>query len=308
MSSASDQFFLRKFSFQSFFYGYCRVSRTGYTHCLIYISTSGKRVTDCTAKAGSSTTEWLDLSWMIVCLVLEVDEPLFFFSIYVYRNNDTAGIDLVGFFLVSQFSFGFKFFHCHKSKIHQADKFVVTAFIENFSVSKIFFVCFYDWFFVVTFIKLHVCEFCREGCVTAVIGPVGIEYTDLCHGRITFFFVFEVVLDMLEIFECHCKIQGVIQGFEICLRHFFKSVKDFNIFRFREYGNKCFRFFKACLTGIYRVDAVMFDCFEFFICDVSFDHICCSRANDRLGISIKELYALNCGVRSLVKLSRKIFY
>ena len=43
--------------------------------------------------------------------------------------------------------------------------------------------------------------------MTAVIRPVGIKYSDLCHGRITFFFVFEVVLDVLEILEGHRKIQ-----------------------------------------------------------------------------------------------------
>ena len=308
MSSTSDQFLLRKFTFERFFYGYSRISSTCHTHCLIYISTSGKRVADCTAKAGSSTTKWLDLCRMVVCLIFKVDKPLFLFAIYIYRYNNTAGIDLIGFFLISQFSFGFEFFHCHQSKIHQADKFVITAFVENFSVSKVFFVCFYDWFFVVTFIELHVCKFCGECGMTAVIRPVGIEYSDLCHGRITFFFVFEVVLDMLEIFKCHCKIQGVIEGFEICLGHFFKSVKNLDIFRFREYGNQCFRFFKSCLTGVYRVDAVMFDRIKFFVCYISFYYISCCRTDDRLRISIEKLYTLYSGICSLVKLSRKIFY
>ena len=144
--------------------------------------------------------------------------------------------------------------------------------------------------------------------MTAVIRPVGIEYSDLCHGRITFFFVFEVVLDMLEIFKCHCKIQGVIEGFEICLGHFFKSVKNLDLFRFREYGNQCFRLFKSCLTGVYRVDAVMFDRIKFFVCYISFYYISCCRTDDRLRISIEKLYTLYSGICSLVKLSRKIFY
>ena len=207
MSSTSDQFLLWKFTFERFFYRYSRISSTCHTHCLIYISTSGKRVADCTAKAGSSTTKWLDLCRMVVCLILKVDKPLFLFAIYIYRYNNTAGIDLIGFFLISQFSFGFEFFHCHQSKIHQADKFVITAFVENFSVSKVFFVCFYDWFFVVTFIELHVCKFCGECGMTAVIRPVSIQYPDFSHGRITFFFILKVILNVLEILEGHRKIQ-----------------------------------------------------------------------------------------------------
>ena len=104
---------------------------------------------------------------MVVCLILKVDKPLFLFAIYIYRYNNTAGIDLIGFFLISQFSFGF----------------------------------------VVTFIELHVCKFCGECGMTAVIRPVSIQYTDLCHGRITFFFILKVILNVLEILEGHRKIQ-----------------------------------------------------------------------------------------------------
>lgn len=41
--------------------------------------------------------------------------------------------------------------------------------------------------------------------MAAVIGPVGIEYADLGHGWISFFFAAEVVLDMQEVFEGHGK-------------------------------------------------------------------------------------------------------
>ena len=206
MSRASYQFLLRKFTFKSFFYRNSRVCGTCYTHCLIYISTSGKRVTDRTAEAGSCTTKWLDFSRMVMCLILEVDQPFFFLAVYVYRNYDTASIDLIGFFLIRKFAFCFEFLHCHKSKIHQADKFVFAAFVKFFSVSKIFIIGIYDRCLVITFVEFYVCQFCGECCVTAVVGPVGIQYTDLCHGWITFLFSVEIMLDMLEILECHGQI------------------------------------------------------------------------------------------------------
>ena len=118
VSCATNQFLLRKLAFQSLFYGNSRICCSCYTHCLIYISTSGKWVTDCTAKTGSCATKWLDLCRMVVCLILEVDQPFLFFSIYINRHYNTAGIDLVGLFLILKLAFGFQFLHSHKGKIH----------------------------------------------------------------------------------------------------------------------------------------------------------------------------------------------
>ena len=141
-----------------------------------------------------------------MCLILEVDQPFLFFTVNIYRNYNTAGIDLIRFFLISKLSFCFQFLHSHQSQIHQADKFVLTAFVKFFSVSKIFLVSIYDRCFVITFVKFYICQLCGKGCVTAMIRPVGIKYTDLCHGWVTFLFFLEIMLDMLEILECHCKI------------------------------------------------------------------------------------------------------
>ena len=55
--------------------------------------------------------------------------------------------------------------------------------------------------------------------MTAVIGPVGIQHTDLGHGRITLLFVLKIILDMLEILEGHSQIQGTIQFFKYVLIH-----------------------------------------------------------------------------------------
>src|SRR5699024_9707833 len=98
--SSSDQLFLRKFSLHGIFHRYGRICCAGYTHSLIYIGTSGKWVTNSSAKTGSCASERLDLCRMVVCLVFKVDEPLLFLSIYVYRNYNRAGVDLFRFFLI----------------------------------------------------------------------------------------------------------------------------------------------------------------------------------------------------------------
>ena len=308
VSCAADKFLLRKFTLQSFFYGYSRISRTGYTHCLIYIGTSGKRVTDGPAKAGSRTTKRLDLGRMVVGFVLEVDQPLFFFSVHIHRYHDTAGIDLIGLFLVCKFAFCFQFLHCHKSQIHQADKFVITAFVHVLMGIQIFFVCFFDWSLIVAFIKLHAGKLCGECGMTAVVRPVCIQNTDLCHRRITFLFFVKIILDVLEILECHGKVQRIVQFFQISLSHILESVKYLHILRIREYSYQCLRFLKSCLTRVYRVDAVMFDRLKLCVCHSSFNYISSCGADDRCRILIQELYTLYSGVCSLVKLSREEFY
>ena len=157
---AADKFLLRKLTLQSFFYGYSRICCTSYTHSLIYIGTSGKRVTDRTAKAGCSTTERLDLCRMVMCLILEVDQPLLFFSIHVHRHHDTAGIDLIRLFLICKLAFCFQFLHSHKGKIHQAYKLVITALVHVLMCIQIFFIGFLDRSLVVALIKLHACKLC----------------------------------------------------------------------------------------------------------------------------------------------------
>ena len=46
--------------------------------------------------------------------------------------------------------------------------------------------------------------------MTAVIRPVCIKYTDLCHSRIAVLIFYKIILNVLEILECHSQIQGFI--------------------------------------------------------------------------------------------------
>ena len=106
-----------------------------------------------------------------------------------------------------------------------------------------------------------------------MIRPIGIQNTDLCHGRIAFLFISEIILDMLEVLKCHGEVQRRVQLLQISLSHILESVKNLHILRIREYCYQCFRLLKTCLTGIHRVDAVMFDRLKLCICNVSFDYI-----------------------------------
>ena len=64
---------------------------------------------------------------MIVCLILKADKPLLRHAVDLYRHNDRAGIDLVRFLQILKLAVLFQLLHRHQSKIHQADKLVLSA-------------------------------------------------------------------------------------------------------------------------------------------------------------------------------------
>ena len=143
--------------------------------------------------------------------------------------------------------------------------------------------------------------------MTAVIWPVSIQYTDLCHRRIPVFLSMIILLDMLEIFKRHRKTKWIIQLFQFCLRHIFKSVKYLYICRFFKYRYQCLRLLSSSFSWIYRIDAVIFDCFKLFLWYISLDHISYRCTDHRCLIFFDKSDTLFCWICSLVKLSRKKF-
>ena len=133
----SYQFLLGQLAVQCLGYGNGRICRTGDTHCLIYIATTGQRITDSTAQASGSATERLDLCRMVVGLVLEKYQPLLGLSviavIHLHGNHYGAGVDLIGFFHVVKFAVFFQLPHCHQCQIHQADELVLSTLEDFFS-------------------------------------------------------------------------------------------------------------------------------------------------------------------------------
>ena len=210
MCCTTHQFLLRQFSFHRLFYRYGRICCAGYTHCLVYISTSWQWITDCSSKTCCSSTKWFDFCRMVMCLILEVDQPLFFYSVNLNRNNDTAGIDLIGFFLILKFAFFFQLPHCHQCKIHQAYKFVFASFKDLTVCLKVFFISIFHRLSVIAITEGYFCKFCWECSMTAVVRPVSIQNTDLCHRWISVFLPFEIILDVLEILECHSKSKRTV--------------------------------------------------------------------------------------------------
>ena len=89
------QFFLWQFALHRIFYGNRRVCCSGYTHCLVYISTSGKRVADCAAQTCCRTAEGFDFGRVVVGFIFEKYEPFLGDRTIAVVHNDRAGIDFL---------------------------------------------------------------------------------------------------------------------------------------------------------------------------------------------------------------------
>ena len=101
VSSTCNKLSLRKLSMNCLWYRNSRICCTCNSHCLIYICTSWQWISYSTTKTSCCATKWLNLCWMVMCLVLKVNKPFLCLSINLNRNNNWAGINLIRFFLIS---------------------------------------------------------------------------------------------------------------------------------------------------------------------------------------------------------------
>ena len=92
---------------------------------------------------------------MVMCLIFKVNQPFFCLSAYFDRNNNTACIDLIRFFLILKFSFFFQFPHRHQCQIHQTDKLVFAISVHILMVFHILLISLFDWCFIISLINLY---------------------------------------------------------------------------------------------------------------------------------------------------------
>ena len=142
--------------------------------------------------------------------------------------------------------------------------------------------------------------------MTAVIGPVGIQHTDLSHGRIAMLLTAEVILNMEEVLKCHGKAQGIIQLLQSSLVQCREAVKDLHILRLGEFHHQCLRLGLVRDPGIHRIHHVILDILLCLIGQFTGYHIGNSGTDDGQRVLIQQADTLLGRICTLVKLARKI--
>ncbi len=309
LGSARHELLLGKLSLKGLGDRSCRIRSARHAHGLVYIASSGERVADGTAKAGGSAAEGLNLRRVVVGLILEEEEPLLSHRslavVHLNGDDNRAGVVLIGLLLVGELAFRLEFPGTDERKVHEAGILVRAILKELCPAVLVALEGGLHRYFIIPVIKGDICDLCREGRVAAVIGPVGVEHTDLGHCGIAVLLVFEVVLDELEVAERHRKAKGIVEVLEVLFRHPGKSRKDPDV---RCLGIVHLQGIRDLHRGLSRVDGVddiLLDPCKLLVRDRTLEDVDLCRADRDIGVGVQELNALDCGVRTLIKLSGK---
>ena len=101
------------------------VSCSGHAHGLIHIGPAGKGIPNGSAQAGGGTSEWLNLSGVVVGLVLEHEEPFLHLPVHIDVHEDAAGVVLLALLLVVQEAFRLEIACSYGGQFHQAQRFML---------------------------------------------------------------------------------------------------------------------------------------------------------------------------------------
>ena len=107
--------------------GLIDIARTRHTHGLVDVAAPRQRVADRTAQTGRSAAEGFDLGGVVVCLVLELQQPLFGLPVHVDVDEDRAGVVLLAHFQIVQLADFAQVTGADRGQIHQAEGFFVAA-------------------------------------------------------------------------------------------------------------------------------------------------------------------------------------
>ena len=306
---AQDQLFLGELAADGLRDGDGGIRRAGDAHGLIDIAASGERVADGAAQAGRRAAEGLDLSRVVMGLVFKEDQPFLghraLAVVHLDRDDDGAGVVLVGLFHIRELAVGLELLHTHDGQIHQADRLVRAAGVELLAGVAGALEGRLDGRPVEAVLKADVFELGGKGGVTAVVGPVGVQHADLGDGGIPVLGAAEIGLDKAEIREGHGQAQGIIELAQVSLTHLREAVHDLDIVGLGIFGLQGGGLVHAGLPGIHGVDAVGLDPLH-----IRFGQIALQQVGDRgpdhgFFFFIEELQALLRAVRALVKLARQ---
>ena len=174
-----------------------RICRSGYSHCRINVGAAGQGVSYCAADTGCGAAEGLDLCGVVMCFVLEEEEPFLRSSVYLYIYLYRAGIDLLRFIKLIELALLFEITNCKGSNVHKANRLCSAKLLTGIDILL---VCLLDE----GILKGDAVNSCEKRCVTAMVRPVCIYHTDLGDGGVSLFGN-EVFLTEGDIIKIHCK-------------------------------------------------------------------------------------------------------
>ena len=295
---------LRELSGQRLLYQRARVGGSGHTHCLIDIGTSRERIADRTAKAGRRTAERLDLRRMIVRLVLEHEEPVLIFSVYIHGNMDAARVDLLRHIEIVQLALRTQCLHPDHSEIHQRH---IALFIrvECLAVVRVLLIRLHDRQGEKAILDGHRVDRRGKRRMTAVIRPIRVDDAQLRDRRCAALRRAEVLLHKSEILLAHGKTVGSVKTCQLLTRKCVELRQHLHIPRHRRLHLERCRRSERRLAALHAVDEICLDLFNDQVADPADEHDDACRAHRGTLPLRHELHALRSRRSRRVELPRQ---
>ena len=191
------QLALRELSGQGLGKGLSRVAAARHAHRLMDVSAAGERVADAAADTGSSATERFDLGGVVVCFVLEHQQPVLLLAVHLGGNVNGAGVDLLTLVEFGQQAALFEGLGADGRDVHERLGALggLLEAVDLLARGEVAVIRILDG----GILDADLVQMRRERRVAAVIGPVGVDDAHLGHGGVAVLFVAEIGLQGLEV-------------------------------------------------------------------------------------------------------------
>ena len=228
------------------------VAGAGDTHCLVDVGAAGKRVADCAAEAGGCATERFYLGRMVVCLVLELQQPLLRAGGGIDVHEDAAGVVLAAHLEVVQETLRTQVTGAHGRHFHEAEALLAAAYLPA-GVLEQFYGC-VDVRLDEGLVHGVRKEFRVEGGVSAVVAPVGVKDAQLRLGGVAALAA-EPAHHLAEVVGVHRQSVCLAEGFQGCFVHFREAFEDLHGLDVRAPG--CLEAGDVLLAALHGVDEIV---------------------------------------------------
>ena len=203
-----------------------------------------------------------------MCFVLEHHQPFFIATVHNGIHDDATGVVFLRFFQIIEFAGFFQQLHPNGRQIHQAH------FTRRFPVQlapgfQIRLIRNPDGRSETAIIDTDLIHRCQKRGMPAMIRPIRVNHFDFRQRRLPFFRVPEISLTKFQVGLAHRQPQ---LGDEFFPARFIQFAKPFyyrHVRRNLHIHSQSIRFHQRSFSGLHRIDAVGFHCFELTVRNIA---------------------------------------
>ena len=243
---------------------------------------------------------------MVVCLILEHEEPVLILPIHIDSHADAARIDLLGFVEILELALRAQRFHADDGDVHQGH-IPLVALVECPAVIRIALIGLDNRQGEGPVLDVHGVNRRGKRRVAAVIRPVGVDHAQLRDRRRTVLRIAEILLNEFEIRLTHRKAVLFVKTLELTAREPGELREDLHVRRQHNPTLERRRRCKRGLAALYFIDQIGFDLLIDTIIELSdqYDHACRTHIG---ALPLRyELHALRRSCCRRIKLPRQGF-